>query len=271
MAKQKSVKKNVYRDAFGHLYFLKRSLIFLLGGATYFRYSAYNILEISGTEKLTKLPKSNVLFVSNHQTYFADVFAMYHVFCSVNNGFINTIKNPIYLLNPKIDFYYIAAEETMKNNFLTKLFAYTGAITVKRTWRANGQDVNRKVDLSEITNITKALENGWVVTFPQGTTTAFAPGRRGTAHLIKATKPIVVPVVIDGFRRAFDKKGLKIKKMGGRPTMKFKDPLEIDWENDNSTTIMKKVMDAIEQSPEFLKVKPIEEIKSDSEPQDFFS
>lgn len=271
MTKQKSVKKNVYRDAFGHLYFLKRSLIFILGGATYFRYSAYNQLIISGTEHLATLPKTNVLFVSNHQTYFADVFAMYHVFCSVNNGFTNTIKNPVYLLNPKIDFYYIAAEETMKNNFLTKLFAYTGAITVKRTWRARGKEVNRQVDMSEITNIQKALENGWVVTFPQGTTTAFAPGRRGTAHLIRTIKPIVVPVVIDGFRRAFDKKGLKIKKMGGKPTMKFKEPLNIDWEKDDADSIMKMVMDAIEQSPEFLKVKTIEEIRLDNEPQDFFS
>ncbi|MDX9704665.1 MAG: lysophospholipid acyltransferase family protein [Weeksellaceae bacterium] len=270
MGKQKAVKKNVYRDAFGHLYFLKRSLIFILGGFTYFRYNGYNQLKIFGTENFENLPNTNVLFVSNHQTYFADVFAMYHVFCATKNGFINTIKNPIYLLNPKIDFYYIAAEETMKNSFLTKLFAYTGAIMVKRTWRQAGKDVNRKVDVSEVTNIEKALQNGWVVTFPQGTTTAFAPGRRGTALLIKKSKPIVVPVVINGFRRAFDKKGLKIKKMGGKPTMKFKEPLDIDYENEDYDDIMKKIMDAIEQSPEFLKVKPIEEILSDREPQDFF-
>lgn len=182
---QKSKKKNFYRDAFGHLYFLKRSLIFLLGSFTYNRYNGFNKLKVTGTEKLVDLPSQNVLFVSNHQTYFADVFAMYHVFCSVKNGFIDTIKNPVYLLNPKIDFYYVAAEETMKDNVLTKLFAYTGAVTVKRTWRAKGQDVNRMVDLSEVNNIDKALQNGWVVTFPQGTTKAFAPGRRGTAHLIK--------------------------------------------------------------------------------------
>lgn len=270
MAKQKAVKKNVYRDAFGHLYFLKRSLIFILGAFTYNRYNGYNKLEISGTEKLVDMSTTNVLFVSNHQTYFADVFAMYHVFCSVKNGFIDTIKNPVYLLNPKIDFYYIAAEETMKNSFLTKLFAYTGAIMVKRTWREAGKNINRKVDVSEVSNIEKALENGWVVTFPQGTTTAFAPGRRGTALLVKTSKPIVVPVVINGFRRAFDKKGLKLKKMGTRPTMKFKEPIEFDWENEDNDSIMKKIMDAIEQSPEFLKVKPIEEILQDKEPQDFF-
>lgn len=257
---QKATKKTVFRDVFGHLYFLKRTLIFLLGSFTYNRYNGFNKLKVSGTKHLVDLPSQDVLFVSNHQTYFADVFAMYHVFCSVKNGFIDTIKNPVYLLNPKIDFYYVAAEETMKDNVLTKLFAYTGAVTVKRTWRAKGEDVNRKVDLTEVSNIDKALQNGWVVTFPQGTTKAFAPGRRGTAHLIRKNKPIVIPVVIDGFRRAFDKKGLKIKKRGIHATMTFKEPLDIDYENDSSNDIMKKIMDAIEQSPEFNKVRTIEEL-----------
>ncbi len=209
---------------------------------------------------MVDLPSQNVLFVSNHQTYFADVFAMYHVFCSVKNGFIDTIKNPVYLLNPKIDFYYVAAEETMKDSVLTKLFAYTGAVTVKRTWRAKGENVNRRVDFGEVSNIDKALNSGWVVTFPQGTTTAFAPGRRGTALLVKKNKPIVIPVVIDGFRRAFDKKGLKIKKRGIKATMTFKAPLDIDYDNDSFDDIMKKIMDGIEQSPEFNKVRPIAEI-----------
>ncbi len=261
---QKAKKKNAFRDSFGHLYFLKRTLIFLLGSFTYNRYNGFNKLKVTGTKNLVNLPSQDVLFVSNHQTYFADVFAMYHVFCSVKNGFIDTIKNPIYLLNPKIDFYYVAAEETMKDNLLTKLFAYTGAVTVKRTWRAKGENVNRKVDLTEINNIDIALQSGWVVTFPQGTTTAFAPGRRGTAHLIKKNKPIVIPVVIDGFRRAFDKKGLRIKKRGINATMTFKDPLEIDYENDSSDAIMQKIMNAIEQSPEFNKVRPVDQILAEN-------
>lgn len=271
MGKQKAKKKNVYRDAFGYLYFLKRTLIFIFGIVSYNRYNGFNKLKISGTKNLVDLPDTNVLFVSNHQTYFADVFAMYHVFSSMKNGFIDSIKNPVYLLNPKIDFYYIAALETMKNSFLTKLFAYTGAIMVKRTWREAGKDINRKVDISEIDNIEKALKNGWVVTFPQGTTKAFAPGRRGTAHLIRNTKPIVIPVVIDGFRRAFDKKGLFVKKRGVEASMKFKEPLEFDYDNETTDEMMMKIMDAIEQSPEFLKVKPIEEIEYDNEPHDFFN
>ena len=64
----------------------------------------------------------------------------------------------------------------------------------------------------DISNIGIALDDGWVITFPQGTTTPFKPLRKGTAHIIKNYKPIVVPIVIDGFRRSFDKKGIRIKK-----------------------------------------------------------
>ena len=63
-------------------------------------------------------------------------------------------------------------------------------------------------------NIKIALEDGWVITFPQGTTRSFKPVRKGTAHIIKQHKPIVVPIVIDGFRRSFDRKGLFVKKKG---------------------------------------------------------
>ena len=195
------------------------------------------------------LPKTNVLFVSNHQTYFADVAAMYHVFCAVQNGFINTIANPIYILNPKVDFYYVAAKETMNKGLLTRIFKLVGAVTVKRTWRANGQNVNRKVDMGEVENIMKALNNGWVISFPQGTTAAFAPGRKGTAKLILQQRAIVVPIKINGFRRAFDKKGLRIKKTGVQPTMEFKKPLDIDYDHESAEEIMDKIMHAIEQTP----------------------
>lgn len=244
-------KKNIFTDAFGNLYVLKRFVIFLVGLVSYRRFNGFNKLKISGTEHLTDLPDSNVLFVSNHQTYFADVAAMYHVFCAVNNGYHNTIKNPIYLLNPKVDFYYVAAEETINKGFLARIFKMAGAISVKRTWRAAGQNVNRMVDLKEVDNIMKALDNGWVITFPQGTTAAFAQGRRGTAKLVKNQRPIVIPIKINGFRRAFDKKGLRIKVTGVKPTLEFKKPLDIDYDNDKAPDILLKIMTAIEQTEEF--------------------
>ncbi len=244
-------KKTIFTDSFGNIYFLKRLIIFILGMVSYRRFNGFNKLKISGSEHLVNLPDKNVLFVSNHQTYFADVAAMYHVFCAVNNGYLNTIKNPIYLLNPKVDFYYVAAKETMDKGILAKIFKLAGAITVKRTWRAEGKNVNRMVDMGEVDNILKALDNGWVITFPQGTTSAFAEGRKGTARLVKDQKPIVIPIVINGFRRAFDKKGLKVKVTGVQPSMEFKPPIQFDFDIEKTNDILGKIMFAIEQSPEF--------------------
>lgn len=246
-------------DIFGNFLWIKRLIIFVFGSFTYNRYNGFNELKISGTEHLVDLPDTNVLIVSNHQTYFADVFAMYHVFCSVKNGYINTIKNPIYLLNPKLNLYYVAAKETMNKGLLPKIFKYTGAVTIKRSWRSAGQAVQRTIDRKDPENIEKALSDGWVITFPQGTTKAFTPGRKGTANIIKRTKPVVVPVVIDGFRRAYGKKGIVLKKKGVVQTMRFKPPLVFDYEKEGVQEILNKVMDAIEQSPEFLKVKPKDE------------
>ena len=244
-------------DAFGHLLILKRVIIFVLGLFSYNRYNGFNQLKIKGTENIEKLPNKGVLIVSNHQTYFADVFAMFHVIFSAKNGYVNSIQNPMYLLHPKLNLYYIAARETMRKGFLAKIFAYAGAISIKRSWRSSGRNIQGNIDRKDPENIKKALNEGWVITFPQGTTTPFMPGRKGTAIIIKQNKPVVVPVVIDGFRRAYDKKGLVIKKKGVRKSITFKKPLNIDYENYSVEKIMMQIMDSIEQSPKFLRVKPI--------------
>lgn len=240
------------KDIFGHVIAVKKLLMLTVGVFTYARLNILNKTRITGTEHLKGLPKKNVLFVSNHQTYFADVIAFYHVFSSVKWNFKNKISNPIFLLNPQVKVYFIAAEETMKAGWLPKIFAYAGSISIKRTWREAGQDINRKVNFQDFTMISKALDDGWVITFPQGTTKAFAPGRRGTAHIIKKFKPVVVPVVIDGFRRGFDKKGLKLKKKGVNLSIRFKEPMSIDYTAD-SDTILQSIMHAIEQSEDFRK------------------
>ncbi|XOD69604.1 MAG: lysophospholipid acyltransferase family protein [Flavobacteriales bacterium AspAUS03] len=253
MSRLRKKKSTLFRDVFGNLHIIKRFLIFIFGCISYNRYNGFNKLELKGTEHLKNLPDTNVLFVSNHQTYFADVFAMFHVFCSVKNGFINTIKNPIYLLNPKVNLYYVAAKETMSKGILPKIFAYSGCIAVRRTWRERGKEIKRQVDISEIKNIGMALNDGWLITFPQGTTKVFAPGRRGTAHIIRKFKPFVIPIVIDGFQEAYDKKGLKVKEKGIIQKMIFKAPLTFDYKNDTTEMIMEKVMDAIEQSSKYFK------------------
>ena len=111
---------------------------------------------------------------------------------------------------------------------------------------------------SDVENIGVALADGWVITFPQGTTSPWKPIRKGTAHLIKQYKPIVVPIVIDGFRRSFDKKGINIKKKGVQQSMIIKPPLQIDYENDTVEQIVAQIEMAIEQHESFLKVRKLE-------------
>ena len=154
----------------------------------------------------------------------------------------------------------------MKAGLLPKIFAYIGSISIERTWRSEGKDVNRQVKMSDISNIKKALFDGWVITFPQGTTTPFKPIRRGTAHIIKTYKPVVVPIVIDGFRRAYDKKGLLIKKRNVLQSMVIKKPMEIDYDNETIDEITKRIQMEIEQDPTFMKVISIEEyVKQEEE------
>ena len=226
---------------------VKKLVYAIVGLASYPGIAIINKLKITGTEHLKNLPKQNVLFVSNHQTYFADVITFLHIFCAVKWGKMNRLGIPYYLLNPFSNVYYVAAEETMKGSWISRLFALAGAVTIKRTWRAEGKEVQRGLDPSDTRKIERALQTSWVISFPQGTTKPFAPGRKGTAFLIKQNKPIVIPIVISGFWRAFNKKGLKFKKKGVLLTVKIKEPLQINYD-DNLEEILDQVMVAIEQS-----------------------
>ncbi len=252
-------------NPFGHILFLKRWLIRIAGALTHRRYRGFNELKIEGSDVLRDLPGTNVLFVSNHQTYFADVVSMFHVFNASLSGRDDSIKNIGYLWNPKLNLYYVAAGETMKSGLLPRILAYAGAITVSRTWREKGKEIERQVNFQDTENIGVALDDGWVITFPQGTTKPWKPIRKGTAHIIKQYKPIVVPIVIDGFRRSFDKKGLRIKKRNILQTFEIKEPLVIDYENDSVEKIVEQLEYAIEQHPSFLKVIPIEELEKEEE------
>jgi 1-acyl-sn-glycerol-3-phosphate acyltransferase len=241
---------------------LKKWLIRYLGFMTHRRYRGFNQLHIEGSEIINNLPNNNVLFISNHQTYFADVVAMFHVFNASLSGRIDSIKNIGYIWNPKLNMYYVAAKETMKSGLLPRIMAYAGSVSIERTWRENGQSIKRQVKMSDISNIGIALNDGWLITFPQGTTKPFKPVRKGTVHIIKKYKPIVIPIVIDGFRRSFDKKGLMIKKKGILQSMIIKEPLKIDFEKDSVDNILEQIQYSIEQHPSNLKVIPEEEIQA---------
>ncbi len=237
------------KDVFGNRLFIKRILILFFGVIAFYRFLRVNTTSVKGWEVLHKLPKTNVLFVSNHQTYFMDVFLLYIALTAARNG-QSSLKPTWYIFRPILNFYYVAAQETMKGGILPKLMSKTGAIMIKRTWREKGQEINRQVDLKDLTNIFTALGEGWVVTFPQGTTKPYAKGRKGTAHIIKKNKPLVVPVNLDGFRKAFNKSGMKMKKKGTELTVEFKEPMNINYD-DSAENILDQIMIEIKQHENF--------------------
>ena len=173
------MKKNI----FGQYLTIKKALIRLIGLITHrtFNNQRFNI---QGTSLLNEIPKDNVLFISNHQTYFYDVISMLHVFNASVNGRKDSLKNILYLLKPKLNIYFVAALETMKASLVPKILSYAGSILIKRTWREAGKEISRNIRTEDFDNIIKALNDGWVITFPRGTTDNSKPVRSGTAHII---------------------------------------------------------------------------------------
>ncbi len=230
---------------------LVKALVYsVVGAISYPGLVLRNKLTISGMEHLDHLPKRNVLFVSNHQTYFMDVIAFLHVFCALKWGRKNRLGFPWYLLSPYTNVHFVSAEETITRDWITRMYALAGAIPVKRTWVQGGKEIRRGLDPSDTRKIERALDHSWVITFPQGTTKPYAPGRKGTAYIIKKNQPIVIPIVIGGFWRAFKKKGIGVRKPGTLLTIAFKEPLDLDY-NDTTEHILDRIMEAIEQSPAY--------------------
>ena len=153
------------RDTFGQLLIFRKLVVRIFGFITYFRFQHKNTPEIKGAEILQKLHDKNVLFVSNHQTYFADVTYMVHIIESALDGYPNEIKLKSILKCSFVNLFFVAAEETMKSGLLPKILALGGAITIKRTWREAGKEIKRKVDRKDTESIKKALDSGWVILF----------------------------------------------------------------------------------------------------------
>ena len=217
------MKKNI----FGQTIFLKRLIIGFVGLITHRTFRSKRF-EIKGSKNLVNLPNTNVLFVSNHQTYFYDVIAMLHVFNSSVKGRIDSVKKPKYLVNPKTNLYYIASLETMKKSVITKLLTYAGAVLVQRSWRDSGESVSRDIRLEDPDKIKLALKDGWVITFPRGTTDNSKPIRKGTAHIIKNNDPLIVPVNLIGFKDVFQRNGLKVINRKKFFSIEIMKPLQIN-------------------------------------------
>ena len=169
---------------------VRRGMILAIGNLltpVYFRW--LNSVTAEGNDLLRSLPRKNVVFLSNHQTYFTEAIAFYDLLYIVLG---------LPYEDPHLRF--SAATETMKKNLLTKVLTYAGGVTFRRSFREAGREVNRPVDLEGVSKIEEAIATGWLLHFPTGTTQKDAPIRPGIAQLLHRTKPIAVPVRVDGFR-----------------------------------------------------------------------
>ncbi len=169
---------------------LRHSLILSFGMGFTIPYLRFlNQVQVEGDDVLEALPKRNVVFLSNHQTYFMEAFAFFDV-VYVKHGF--DLEDP-YLR-------FSAAEETMKRNLLTVLFTKAGGVTFRRSFREGGLEVNRPVDTEGVARVEEAIGKGWLLHFPAGTTQPGAPLRKGIARILHRTGAVAVPVRVDGFR-----------------------------------------------------------------------
>ncbi|MEM9894785.1 MAG: lysophospholipid acyltransferase family protein [Bacteroidota bacterium] len=234
------------KNVFGQSLWIKKKVFQIIGYATRKRFLDINDISVSGSSVLLNIPDKNVLFVVNHQTIFTDVVAIFHVFFATLNGQIDSIKKLGYLKNPKLNVYYIAARETMEKGILPKILAMAGAVSIDRTWRKGDEMVQRAVNPDDTKQIAQAIADGWVITFPQGTTRKGAPVRKGTAQLILKHKPRVIPIRVDGFRDAFDKTGLKIINKGIQLSIKIGS--EIRYDGQNAESLTRKIAEAIGES-----------------------
>jgi 1-acyl-sn-glycerol-3-phosphate acyltransferase len=153
----------------------------------YFR--LLNRVHCEGDEILEVLPRRNVVFLSNHQTYFMEAIAFFDLVY---------VKHNFSLEDPFVRF--SAATETMQKNLVTQLFTKAGGVTFRRSFREGGKEVKRTVDLEGVAKVEEAIANGWLLHFPAGTTQRGAPLRSGVAQLLHRTKAVAVPVRVDGFR-----------------------------------------------------------------------
>ena len=170
---------------------LRRGIITSLGlGFTIPYFRLLNRVKVTGDSIIDKLPRKNVVFLSNHQTYFMEAMAIFDIVY---------VKHHLPLENPFMRF--SAATETMRQNPLTQLFTKAGGVTFRRSFREGGKEVKRTVDFEGVAKVEEAITNGWLLHFPAGTTQKGAPLRPGVAQLLHRTKAVAVPVRVDGFRK----------------------------------------------------------------------
>jgi 1-acyl-sn-glycerol-3-phosphate acyltransferase len=170
---------------------IRRGLIAGFGvGFTVPYLAILNDVHVEGDEILPELPRRNVVFLANHQTYFMEAMAFFDLVY---------VRHQLPLEDPFLRF--SAAEETMKKNLFTALMTLAGGVTFRRSFRSGGVDLQRPVDLDGFVRVKEAIHEGWLLHFPAGTTRKGAPLRAGVARLLHDTGAVAVPVRVDGFRK----------------------------------------------------------------------
>jgi 1-acyl-sn-glycerol-3-phosphate acyltransferase len=154
----------------------------------YFR--LLNRIHATGDSLIDRLPRKNVVFLSNPQTYFMEAIAFFDLVY---------VTHRLPLEDPFMRF--SAATETMQQNLVTQLFTKAGGVTFRRSFREGGKEVKRMVDFEGVAKVEEAITSGWLLHFPAGTTQKGAPLRPGVAQLLHRTKAVAVPLRVDGFRR----------------------------------------------------------------------
>jgi 1-acyl-sn-glycerol-3-phosphate acyltransferase len=169
---------------------LRRGLLAGFGvGFTVPYFAILNDVHVEGDDVLKELPRTNVVFLANHQTYFLEAIAFFDLVY---------VRHQMPLESPIVRF--SAAEETMKQNLLTKLMTLAGGVTFKRNFREAGQDVSRAVDMDGVARVEEAIKDGWLLHFPAGTTKKGAPLRGGVTRLLHNTRAVALPMRVEGFR-----------------------------------------------------------------------
>jgi 1-acyl-sn-glycerol-3-phosphate acyltransferase len=178
-------------------------------------FSILNDVHVEGDEIIPDLPRRNVVFLANHQTYFLEAIAFFDLLY---------VRHQLPLEDPVMRF--SAAEETMKKNLLTKIMTLAGGVTFRRSFREGGEEVQRPVDLDGVSRVEEAIRDGWLLHFPAGTTKQGAPLRSGVSRLLHNTRAMALPVRIDGFRELLLHKQLP-GKLFKRCSVKIHPPLDL--------------------------------------------
>ena len=223
---------------------LRRGLLASFGvGFTVPYFAILNDVHVEGDEVLKELPRRNVVFLANHQTYFLEAIAFFDLVY---------VRHQMPLESPIVRF--SAAEETMKQNLLTKLMTLVGGVTFRRSFREAGEDVRRAVDLEGVARVEEAIQDGWLLHFPAGTTKKGAPLRGGVTRLLHNTKAVALPLRVEGFRELLLHKQVP-GKLFKQCSLKIMKPLPLEefyagpYEKAAGTRVLRMLEEAIGDSP----------------------